>query len=49
VKIGQPLFAQLSLLPNPQILCFTMLFNLPDTPKTTGDVDASCEGIYIPM
>jgi len=33
VKICPPVFAQLTLLPTPKILCFTMLFNRPDTPK----------------
>jgi len=32
-KIGPPIFAQLTLLPNHQILRFTMLLNRPDTPK----------------
>jgi len=31
IKIGPPVFAQLTLFPNPEILYFTMLSNWPDT------------------
>jgi len=41
VKIGPSVFAQHAVLPYPQFLCFTMLFNLPDTPKVPLTIEAS--------
>jgi len=33
LRLVDPFFAQFTLLANPKILCFTMLFYWPDTPK----------------
>jgi len=41
VKIGAPVFTQLTRLPNPKILYFTMLFNRSDTPKVPLPLGAS--------
>jgi len=45
LRLVHPFFVQLTLLPNPNILCFTTFFNLPHTPKVPLPVRAS----YIPM
>ena len=41
VKMGLPVFAQLTLYTQPPFLCFTVLFNRPDTPKCPVSVGAS--------
>ena len=41
IKIDSLVFAQLTLLPNPQILCFTVPFNWPGTPKSDPSLGAS--------
>ena len=45
LRLVHPFFVQLTLLPNPNTLCFTTFFNLPDAPKVPLPVRAS----YIAM
>jgi len=42
VKISPPVFAQLTLLPTPEILCFTLLFSRLNTTKSP----RSCRVLY---